>query len=463
MKLIGEFDVIVVGGGTAGVVAAVAAARNGARVLLVERNSFLGGVPTAAMVATFLTFHNMRGEQIARGIAQEIVDRLQRRGGVVEPGHLFNPYGNAYSTTPFDPDSLKLVMFELVREAGVKLLLNTSFVEPLMAGNTVRGVYLHNKGGTGLATARVVIDCSGDGDVAALAGAPWELGSPNGKIMSMTLMFRMAGVDQRQLVQYLKDHPDQFLMGDDPYLKERINYPELISKVESLRDWPMLTGFFDLIKECQARGEFHGNRKRLVMYVTPNPNVVCINTSSVLNVDATNADQMTQATMDLHDQVHQLAAFFPKYVPGFQNAWMLDAAPMVGVRESRRIMGDYVLTKDDVIEAREFEDGIGKAAYCIDIHQGNGIITHYFIKDGQAFNIPYRCLLPQGIENLLVAGRCVSADSEAIGATREQVACMVQGQAAGTAAALAAQRGVTPRELSIAELRKALAGQDHIL
>lgn len=462
MRFVGDYDVIVAGGGTAGVVAAMAAARNGARTLLVEKNGFLGGVPTAAMVSLFLSFHNMRGEKIANGIPQEIVDRLLEKGGGIPPGHLFNPYGNCYTVTPVDPHLLKLVHLEMIGEAGVDLLLHTFIYDVLVEEGRVRGLRMANKWGDATATGKVIIDCTGDADVAAQAGVPWVKGrEEDGLTMAMTLMFRLGNVDMEPTIQFMQEHPDQFILSEDPYLKQTPE--ELMAEVKAFKDVPLITGFYDLIKEKQKTGEFPKTRQRLIIVISPTPGIVQINTASVLRRDGTDARDLTQAEIEGRMTADQLYKFFRNYVPGFENAFLVDTAPVIGVRETRRIVGEYVMTFDDVVNGREFLDSIGRGAYCIDVHEPDGTIRHDHIKDGKAYTIPYRSLVPQKIDGLLAAGRCISVERDAMGATREQVPCMIEGQAAGTAAAMCVAESIEPRNVDTNELRRTLGSEGAIV
>jgi hypothetical protein len=462
MRYVGDYDVVVAGAGTAGCVAAVAAARNGARTLLVEKNGFLGGTPTAAMVSPFLSFHNMRGEQIAEGIPQEIVDRLLEKGGAIPPGHLFNPYGNAYTVTPNDPEILKLVHLEMTSEAGVDLLLHTYVFDTLVEDGRARGLHMANKWGRATATGTVIIDCTGDADVAASSGAPWVKGrAEDGLTMAMTVFFRLGNVDMEPTLQFMKERPDQFLLAEDPYIKETPE--ELMKRVKEPKDVPLITGFFDLIKEKHTTNEFPKSRQRLIIAVTPTPGLVAINTASVLKRDATDAWDLTQAEIEGRMTVQQLYRFFRKYIAGFEDCFLLDTGTVIGIRESRRIVGEYTVTFDDVVNGREFRDSIGRGAYCIDVHEPDGTIRHAHIKDGKAYTIPYRSLVPQEVDGLLVAGRCISVERDAMGATREQVPCMIEGQAAGTAAAMCASEGIAPRSVDTNELRRVLESQGVIV
>jgi hypothetical protein len=452
-----DFDVIVAGGGTTGVAAAVAAARHGARTLLVEQYGYLGGNATAGLLGNFLTFHNMRGEQIVHGIPQEIVDELKKEGGVIGDGHLPNAYGHAGSVTPYDPEALKHVLLKLAAGARVQLLLHTFTMDALVEDDRICGLRVVNKSGLRALRARMVVDTTGDGDVAAKAGAPFQKGAPDtGQTMSMTLMFRLGNVDTGAILAHVKREPQQFMLGEDPFIGK--TREEIAAGLRSIYDYPLMTGYYDLVKQAQARGEFHPNRRRVVLSVSPTPGLLYVNSTSILGRDATDAEQLTDAVISARRQVYDVFHFLRKYCPGFASAYLLDTATALGVRESRRIMGDYVLTSGDVKQARTFPDAIARGAYALDVHEATGEIWHDHVRDGLAYDIPYRCLVPQRVENLLVAGRCISVDRQALGSTRVQAQCMATGEAAGTAAALAVKNTTTPRQLPVPLLREALNG-----
>lgn len=453
VRIAGTWDVVVAGSGSAGLVAAVAAAREGARTLLVERYGFLGGNLTAGMLGNFLTFHNMRGEQIVGGIPQEIVDRLMARGG--SPGHLRNAYGNAYSVTPYDTEAMKAVALEITQEAGVELLLHTFITDTVVEGRRVRGLQVANKSGLQLVLGRTVVDASGDGDVAALAGAAFEKGRPeDGATMAMTLMFRVANVDTDRVAEEVRQRPGQFILAEDPYIGK--SREEVAAGIRSLHDAPLLTGWFDLVAEAKRRGEFHPNRQRVVISLSPRPGEVYVNSTAVVRYDGTDAQQLTAAEVEARRQVDAVFTFLRRYVAGFEQAVLAEVAPGIGVRETRRILGEYVLTLDDVLEGRTFPDGIAKGAYAVDVHEPDGTIWHKHVKDGRAYDIPYRCLVPRDVDGLLVAGRCISVSREALGSTRVTAQTMAVGQAAGTAAALAAKEGIEPRRIPADVLRTML-------
>lgn len=458
-----DLDVIVAGGGMAGVVAAIAAARNGARTLLTDRFNFLGGNATAGLLGNFLTFHNMKGEQITAGIAQEVVDRcIALRGAFREHrGHLPNAYGNAYSVTPIDAEVLKLVAQQLCVQAGVSLMLSTYTLGPVMVGPRMIGIRVANKSGEQKIHAKVVIDATGDADLVARAGGPFQQGDEDGRVMSISLFSRMGGVDLDKHLRYVKEHPDQFMLGEDPYIGK--TREEIAAGLQHWMDYPLVTGHYDAVKEAKARGEMHPNRERIVFSITTIPGVVTINSTSMLGYNPTDAGQLTQVAIEGREQVFVVADFFRKYVPGFQSAFVLDSASALGVRESRRIVGERTLTDDDCIAGRKSEEDIGRGAYCLDVHQASGKIEHKHVQDGESYGIPYGCVVPQNVDGVLAIGRSLSSERFANGSARCQAPIMSVGQAAGTAAALCVRGNTLPREVDVGRLRAILREQGAIV
>jgi len=405
-----KHDVIVVGGGTAGVAAAVTAARNGANTVLIEKYGFLGGTMTAGLVNPFMTFH-AGGEQIIEGIFQEIIDCLRSMNGYDE------------RTKAFDAEIMKLVLDQMVKEAGVKLMLHTCVIDVIMQGNIIRGVEIHNKSGKQAVLGEVVVDATGDGDVAVMAGAPYEKGrKEDGLTQPMTLNFRMGGVD----------------VGRMPP-KHEINR---------------------LFGEAKAKGEIKIPRENVLWFPTTRKSEVHFNTTRVVKVDGTNAEDLTYAEIEARRQMFELIKFLKERISGFENAYLLMSGAQIGVRETRRIIGEYILTGEDILEARKFKDVIARGSYPIDIHNPTGEGT--IIKrppPGESYDIPYRCLVPKKVDNLLVAGRCVSTTHEAQAAIRVIPIVVAIGQAAGTAAALAVKLNVPPRNLDVSLLQKTLREQ----
>lgn len=434
-------DVLVLGGGVAGLSAALAAARTGAKVLLVERGNCLGGTATAGMMALFYTPY-----RCAHGIPKQIIDRLIVAGGAF-PGEVIS----------LDHEIFKGIAFEMAVEAGVRLLLHTICADVILDGDRVRGVVIENKGGRQALVGQVMVDASGDADIAARAGAPTVKGREvDGKMRPMTLLFRLGGVDVETMLQYVHEHPEDF--SKDP------NQMMLDVEGKNIR----IFGFFSLVGRAKAEGSLYPDCHYFrVESVFPERGTLLVNTIRIYNVDGTNPEDITRAEMEARRQQRLLVEFVRKYVPGFTRAYVLDSGSHIGVRETRRILGEYVLTEEDIIRQVAFPDTIGIDSnrqnpkgprHSPDGMEGAPSDTETRLQMASLFTyeIPYRCLLPQRVGGLLVAGRAISSNHEADGYTRNQPACMVTGQAAGVAAAMAARQGILPRQVSVPALQAAL-------
>lgn len=435
-----ETEVLVVGSGPAGLAAAIASARNGARTLLVERYGFLGGNLTAGLVGPCMTSYSLDGQtQLVKGVFEELVLRLEQLGAAVHPSKI--PAGSEYAgfivyghdkVTPFNPEAVKQVALEMCLEAGVELLLHTFVVDALVEENRLTGVVVANKSGLQALRSTITVDCSGDGDVAARAGVPFEIGrAEDGLTQPMTLFFRVANVDDERVKEYVRAHPEDY------------------------------RPFASLVQQARERGEFPIPRRGIGLYRTLEPGVWRINTTRVQRRNGTDVGDLTQAEIEARKQVEALLRFFRKWLPGFERCELLDTATQIGVRETRRIAGEYTLTLEDLATGREFDDVIALAGYPVDIHSptgdGGGVSAEW--KTANAYQIPFRSLVPQRIEQLLVAGRCISATHEALGAVRVMPPAFAMGQAAGTAAALAVANGIPPRQVSVPELQRILLSQ----
>ncbi|HEY2475475.1 MAG TPA: FAD-dependent oxidoreductase [Candidatus Cybelea sp.] len=435
------YDVLVVGGGNAGCAAAIAAARHGARTLLVERYGFLGGTATAAMVGPWMTFHSSN-ERIVGGIAQEIVDRLQRKGA--SPGHLPDSSDYVATITPFDPEVHKALLFELMQEAGVSLLLHAYFLSAQVDGDEVRSATFATIGGNRTYAAPVVVDATADALVAASAGVPTQQGDERGRVQPATLMFRLSHVDLAKLAEYLRDHPDQMRTSLAP--QDRV--PQALTAV---------AGLGDLWEQARTDGLVDVPRELVSFFISPYPDEVTVNMTRVVNVDPLDPDDLTRAEVQSRLQAMQLLEFFRQRVPGFEDARIAASGTQVGIRESRRIVGRYTLTREDVLQGRSFDDAVARSAYPIDVHNpsGSGTTTHR-LAPGASYEIPYRTMLPVNRERLIVAGRCISTTHEALASTRLTPTVMTLGQAAGTAAAIACARRVRVGDVDTASLREQL-------
>lgn len=436
-----DVDVLVVGGGNAGCAAAIASARHGARTLLVERYGFLGGTATAAMVGPWMTFHSGR-DRIVGGIAQEIVERLMSKGA--SPGHLHDSSDYVATITPFDPEVHKALLFEMMREAGVALLLHAYFLSAQADRDVVTGAVFATASGTRTYGATIVIDATADALVAHSAGVPTQQGDERGRVQPATLIFRLSHVDLQKLAAYLREHPEE--------VRTSLRGDEIQASALSA-----VAGLPSLWKRAQEDGVVDVPRELVSFFATPYPDEVTINMTRVVNVDPLDPDDLTRAEIEGRLQTMQLVEFFRQRVPGFEDARLAATGTQIGIRESRRIVGRYTLTRDDVLQARHFPDAVARSAYPIDLHNpsGRGTTTQR-LAPGQSYEIPYRCLLPIDREQLLVAGRCISTTHEALASTRLTPTVMTLGQAAGTAAALACARDVRVGDIDTDELRAQL-------
>lgn len=437
-----QFDVVVAGGGPSGITAAIASARSGAKTLLVEKYGFLGGMATNALVGPLQTFH--AGEkQIAKGIGEEVIQRLKEIGGT--PGHVRDMIGFVPTITPVDVEKLKYIYQEMAEESGVKLQLHTNVINVDVHQDNLKALQLFNKSGQFKVNAKVFIDCTGDGDVVAMAGVPYEKGrAKDGLAQPMSMMFRMGKVNLTNVKEYMRNNPNDFVLAED------------------WESFPMVavSGFFHLVKKAKEEGRFTIDRDRVLMFELPMEGEVSVNMTRVIRHDATDGEALSKAEVIARRQVMEVVQFLQKDIPGFEEAILINCGTQIGVRESRRIIGEYILTGEDVVSGRKFEDVIALGSYPIDIHAPDGDELNVIqMKPGTIYDIPYRAILNKEVPNLLVAGRCLSATHEALASARVTPTAMLVGQAAGTAAAIATAEGKLPRNISIDKLQQSLRKQ----
>jgi len=414
-----EAEVLVAGGGFAGVAAALAAARSGCDTLLVEQFNCLGGVATSGGHGHLNQFSAWGTDQrVVGGIPFEIAKRIVEEGyGALRP-----------SCLDFEVEGMKLVLQEMVEESGVRVLFHTFLVDALLQGGSVRGGVVVNKDGATAIKAKRTVDCTGDGDVAARAGCSFHTGDEgSGYCQPATLMFTVGGVDHDRFEAFMKE---------DPELKKTL-------------------------KRALEEGGLPSFQNQIMgMWWVPSiPDQLGVNFTHINFVDSTRAQDLTRATMEGRRQAYQALSFLREHVPGLEKGYISSTPSVVGIRESRRVVGEYQLGLEDLLEERRFPDSIGYGSFFIDIHnvRGPGMDPKTIRpRQGFKYQIPYRILVPRDVEDLLVAGKCVSCTHEALGSLRVMAQCAVMGEAAGVAAALSIHEGVRPRELDIACLREEL-------
>ncbi|WP_439496624.1 FAD-dependent oxidoreductase [Bosea sp. (in: a-proteobacteria)] len=462
MRMRKEFDVVVVGGGTAGAIAAIAAARTGARTLVIEQYGTIGGVLTLGQ--SVLGAADNEGYLALGGIGGELFERLAANDG----GTRTSIDSLLGSITGQDPEALKLTLLDMAAESGVNFLLHSFVVDVLKDGERICAVTVANKAGLEIIPGRTFVDCSGDADLVARAGGQFTKGRPlDAATQPVSAIFRLGSVDVGATLDYLEANPHDICDAE--------GFSGSKHTIEHLRSTPaaQIVGFNTLISQARAAGEWDVPVEWLTVYTLPGRSEVGINATRVHGIDGTDPDDLTRAEIETQRQVAQVTRFLRKYVPGFERARLLASSYQVGIRETRHIEGGYTLTADDVLAGSDFEDQIGRGAYPLDIHdvkpgtlvmnrsvEGTGI-TYYSLP--RSYGIPARCLMPVGFDNLLVAGRSISATHEAAGSIRGQAVCMVTGHAAGTLAALSSRLDKAPTDIGTSALQSTLREQGAII
>lgn len=412
-----EADVIVVGSGSAGSVAAIAAARNGARTVLVERFGFMGGTSTQVL-DTFYGFYTPGSTpyKVVGGIPNEVVAALKQREAAFERPNTFG----AGTGVTYDPITLRVVWEELAQQAGVTLLFHSFCTDVIMEGKRITGVIVGGKRGLMRLSAPVIIDCSGDADVCAQAAAPFERAGDIDPAQTLTTTFRMINVD--------------------------------IAKAQAFGKKAM----WDRMAEANRSGLYKLPRKEGSWHITTQGGVIHTIMTRVADVDATDPVALTQAEIEGRQQALEYTRFLRDKVPGYEQAALSWLSDPIGVRETRRVYGRYRLTREDCLSARKFEDAIGACGAPIEDHHAGSDTKWHYLPDGMTYDIPYGSLVPQEVEGLLVAGRCFSATHDAHASCRSMAQTMTMGQAAGTSAALAIKHEVPPSAIEVTVLQERL-------
>lgn len=412
-----ETEIAVIGSGSAGATAAIASGYSGKKTLLIERYGFVGGTSTY-ILDTFYGFFipGKEGRKVVGGIPDWVLDKLtQRKAMLLRP----NTYGAGTGVT-YDPETLKVVWEELLTENNVDILLHSFVVDVIKENKEIKGVVLVNKSGFTLVKAKVFIDASGDADVCALAGYQFDGIGSHIPVQSLTTTFRVCNVNDERTKLFTK---------------------------QQMWDW---------MKEANASGKYNLPREEGSVHITTIPGVMATNMVRLAIEDPTNIIDLSKAEIQGRRQALEYFRFMKDYLPGYEDSHFLNFSTQIGVRETRRVIGEYTLTKEDVLSARKFDDAIAECGAPIEDHHNKSGTKWEYLPEGATYQVPYRSLIPKGAFNLLVAGRCLSATHDAHASVRSMGQCMAMGQAAGTAASIAVSLGVSVRMIDINTLQNQL-------
>lgn len=444
-----DYDIAVIGGGPGGISAAVAAARRGHKVVLVERNGFLGGV--AASGLGILGYLDKEGNRALGGIAQELMDRMQSMGGAL--GHCRCPVHNSISA--ISPEYMKLIALELCLEAGVDVLFNQELMDVTVENGRVTQAITYGKCTRTILSARVFVDATGDGDLAYMAGAEFVSGQDGtGTMQPATLMFTVTGCDLERFLAYAEAHPEEYGIKEE---YARHYDPDFFRATPG----HCFIGLTETVKRARAAGDFDIPRNQFIYITTPIEGNLAINTSRIIHIDASDPFQLSDGLVEGYRQVHTLLRFLNKYVPGFETARLSLISPTLGIRETRHFRGVCRLTREEMYAEQTRAAAIAQSAYNIDIH--SGVSDHIDLTPVmKPFGIPYGCLVPVTLDGLLLSGRTISVDTAIFASCRVMGPCIAVGEACGEAAALCLDKGIEPRAVDVKELRQRLRANGNL-
>lgn len=445
-----EYDVVVIGGGAGGLCAAIAAAREGAKTILVERTGVLGGC--AASGLTILGYLDRQGRPCLGGLPQEINMRLREMNGAM--GHFRCPVHNSMS--PISAPMMKILAVEMCKEAGVDILFNCDLTDVKLEKGAITEVTVYGKCTDIRIKGKVFVDGTGDGDLAYMAGCDFVSGQDGTGIMQpSTLVFTMTGFDLEKFYAWVEEHPGDIGLGGlevDGY------------DLDFFRSTPghCLIGLIDTIKEARKKGDFTIPRSEFIYIKTAVPTLLANNTSRIINIDASDPMQLSDGLVQGYQQVHEQIKFLRKYVPGFENVAVSDISSTLGIRETRHFKGIRRLTKEEMFAYQQDEETIALCGYIVDIHHGDGKdtdITHL----SDPFGLPYGCFVAEDVKNLYLSGRTLSVDSTVFAAARVMGPLMQASEGIGIAAADCVKNNILPADVDVAKLREKLLSHGAIL
>ena len=440
---------VIVGGGAAGIAASIAAAKNGADVLLVESESGIGGDLFSGM--PLLGAYTSLGKNCVNGILDEIIDLCRKTDPEGYIGQVYD--WRTVCGLCLDPEVLRLAVMRLLKKYKVKLLLNSTVVGLDVVQGTVKSLRIAGRNGTYNIDCGCIVDASGGGNITLMAGGAVMNGDEKGVFQPMSLLFRMAGVEFEPFLKFVLDNPDEVLLCENPIIKK--NRAEAARALYTAGyPYAAISAGGEILGKAIRDGEIHSCTATFITPTSMRRKELCINATRIADINCTDDFAVSTALLELSEQVVNLERFFKKHIPGFEESSISSIAHRVGVRETGRIKGEYTLSQDEVVNAARHSDYIAQGSHHVDIH-GSGVAQIRIpVKDGLAYDIPYRCLIPLGIKNVIVAGRCLSSDRGANGSARVMGTCIATGQAAGMAAAIfSSERKNNFRDIEAAEIR----------